>query len=143
MEEQNIQLFKAGQHIDVRGVLTYFNDLDLQGIKRLYIIEHPDTSIVRAWQGHKRENKWFLVLNGAFNLLTVQPDNWDNPSTDLKPALNLLKATDVSILHVPGGHATGITALESDSRLLVFSDLSTEESQKDDFRFDKNLWYQW
>jgi dTDP-4-dehydrorhamnose 3,5-epimerase len=41
------------EYEDARGRLIYFNDFDMKAVRRFYVIEHPDTSIVRAWQGHK------------------------------------------------------------------------------------------
>ncbi len=143
MENNKIELHDAIHHIDFRGVLTYFKELNLSAVKRMYIIEHPDLSTVRAWQGHKVENKWFFVINGAFKILTVKPDNWSTPSRDLTPTEHLLTATDTRVLQLPGGYATGITALTPNSRLLIFSNFTTHESKKDDFRFEKDLWYKW
>jgi hypothetical protein len=47
------------------------------------------------------------------------------------------------VLRIGGGHATGIKALTSNASLLVFSDMNTLMSKEDDFRFDKNLWFNW
>ena len=59
------KIIDSGQHVDERGKLIFFNELSLQGVKRLYIIEHPDPHTVRAWQAHKREQKWFFVIDAA------------------------------------------------------------------------------
>ncbi len=57
---------KGGRHIDERGTLTFFNNFDMSPVKRFYVIDHPDTTIVRAWQGHKVEQKWFYVVCRQF-----------------------------------------------------------------------------
>jgi dTDP-4-dehydrorhamnose 3,5-epimerase len=44
---------------------------------------------------------------------------------------------------IPGGYANGFKALEDNSRLLAFSNLSLEESRQDDYRFEKNMWKNW
>lgn len=141
-EDSGPEFIKGGQHIDERGVLNYFNDFDLKSIRRMYTIAHPDTSVVRAWQGHRIESKWFMVLEGAFDMKIVKPDHWTNPSEDL-PYTEFSLTTDQTILHVPGGYTTGFRATEANSRLMVYSDFSTEESIKDDYRFNKDLWYKW
>jgi hypothetical protein len=33
--------------------------------------------------------------------------------------------------------------LEPESRIMVFSSFTVEESSKDNFRFDKGMWYDW
>ena len=136
-------LITGGTYEDNRGILTYFNEFDLTPIKRLYILEHPDTSVTRAWQGHQHENKWFHVVTGLFKVVLVQPDNWNSPSPDLSHQEFVLCAVDNQVLHVPGGYATGFKAIEPDSKMLVFSNFSVEESQEDDFRFDNDKWYNW
>ncbi|WP_373398907.1 hypothetical protein V8V91_04225 [Algoriphagus halophilus] len=44
---------------------------------------------------------------------------------------------------VPGGYANGFQFLTKEGELLVFSDYLLEESQKDDYRFEKDLFYSW
>ena len=38
---------------DFRGSLEYYNSLDLDKYKRLYIVKNPKIGTVRAWHGHK------------------------------------------------------------------------------------------
>ena len=144
MKETKIAtIIEGGTHTDDRGSLTYFNDFDLSSVKRVYILEHPDISTIRAWQGHQHENKWFHVVFGSFKLVLVQPDNWNSPSSNLSHEEFVLSARDNQILHVRSGYATGFKAIEPDSKMLVFSNFSVEESRNDDFRFDKDMWYNW
>lgn len=131
------------KHIDHRGCLHYFNQLDLQPIKRQYSLEHPDTHIIRAWQGHRFEQKWFQVTSGSFKVVITEPDDWEQPSEDLEYRDYILSAYDGFVLHVPGGLATGFKALEPDSKILVFSDFTLAESALDDYRFPGHLWYKW
>jgi len=137
------ELIKGNNHSDNRGTLSYFNDLDLTEVKRFYIIEHPETKIIRAWQGHKIEQKWFHILNGTFKMIIVKVDNWDHPSDTLNFKEYNLTAKENIVIHVPGGYATGFQANEAGSRLMVFSDKSLDDSKNDDYRFPKELWYKW
>lgn len=130
-------------HHDERGTLLFNNDFDMSPVRRFYSIAHPDTVVVRAWQGHQLEQKWFWVQEGAFEIALVRPDNWTSPSPSLPVQAFHITAAMNSVLHVPAGFATGFKATSPDSRLLVFSDLSLEESAKDDYRFDKDLWHKW
>lgn len=134
-------LIEGGKHNDSRGMLTYFNDLSLDGVKRFYSVEHPNTGIVRAWQGHKNEQKWFHVVSGEFKIVLIKPDDWNTPSKNL--SCSTFEINDNQVLHVPGGFVSGFRALLPNSKMIVFSDFSLEESLKDDFRFDKDLWYKW
>ena len=137
------EIITGGNYTDNRGTLTYFNDFNLIPVKRLYILEHPDTCVIRAWQGHQHENKWFHVVAGSFKFILVRPDNWNSPSPSLSCQEFVLCARDNQVFHVPGGYATGFKAVEQDSKMLVFSNFSVEESLNDDFRFDKDKWYNW
>jgi dTDP-4-dehydrorhamnose 3,5-epimerase len=136
-------IIQGGEHVDARGKLTFFNDFDMKDVRRFYLIEHPDTSIVRAWQGHKKEQKWFYVVKGSFKVVLVRPDNWENPSADLKPSEFILEAIANRVLYIPGNFANGLKALEPESRIMVFSSFTVEESSKDNYRFDEHLWYSW
>ena len=136
-------IIHGGQFTDERGKLIFFNDFDMKEVKRFYIIEHPDTSIVRAWQGHKIEKKWFHVISGSFKVGLVQPDNWEKPSPELKVEEFILRAGDNSILFIPGNYANGFKAMEPGSGITVFSSFSVEESAADNYRFDKSMWYNW
>jgi len=137
------EIYQGGTHEDARGKLTFFNDFNLSDVKRFYIIEHPDTKIVRAWQAHKKEQKWFYVIEGSFKVVLVQPDNWATPSEDLETTEFILSSADNRILHVPGNFANGFKALEAPSKMMVFSNFTVQESETDNFRFDKKLWYKW
>jgi dTDP-4-dehydrorhamnose 3,5-epimerase len=137
------KIITGGTHTDARGTLTFFNDFDMKRIRRFYQIEHPDNTIIRAWQGHQIEQKWFYVVDGSFKVVLVQPDNWKNPSVNLVFTEFILKSGDNNILHIPGGMANGFQAMEPHSKLIIFSNFSIKEVGTDDIRFDKSMWYQW
>ena len=79
------ELIKGGEFIDHRGKISYFNNFDLTPIKRMYNLVHPDISVVRAWQGHEKEQKWFYIAKGSFEIVLIEPDNWESPSEGLVP----------------------------------------------------------
>lgn len=128
-------IIKGNSFTDSRGTLQFVNNFHFEGIKRFYTITHPDTSIIRAWQGHKVETKHFFVTKGKFLICWVEIDNWDNPGKDLIVNQQILEADEPQILIIPGGNANGIKALEADSQLIVFSDLTLEEAKDDDYRW--------
>lgn len=137
------QFIEGGMFSDERGTLSYVNDFNMQEIKRFYLIRHTDVSIVRAWQGHQAEQKWFYVTNGKFKIIVVKPDNWEKPSMALSLDEFILSADQPGVLHIPGGYANGFKALVPDSQMIVFSDFTVEQSKNDNYRFETGLWGTW
>lgn len=130
-------LIKGKHHQDERGILRFNNDFNALGIKRIYTIENIDTNFVRAWQGHKIEQRWFSAIIGSFKIKLVEIDNWENPSKNLKISEFVLKAENLDFLHIPKGFVSSIQALDDDSKLLVFADYQLGEIH-DEYRFNTN-----
>lgn len=128
---------------DHRGNLAFVNDFGFNDIKRFYIIEHPDTEVIRAWQGHTIERKYFYVVQGTFCVAWVKIDNWENPSENLKAEYEILKAEKSRILCVPKGYANGLKALLPNSKIIVFSSLNLEESLNEKIRYESSKWFDW
>lgn len=137
------QLIKGGTHTDHRGILRFVNDFDLKNVRRFYTIQHPDTSIIRAWQGHKIETKCFFPLKGSFVVAWVKIDDFENPSLNLQPEYYKLSAKNSEILILPPGYANGLKALEPNSEIAVFSDLDVNESVKEKRRYPAEWWLNW
>lgn len=131
-----MQLIKGNIHQDHRGIIKFVNDFHFENVKRFYTITHPNTSTIRAWQGHKLETKYFYVTKGSFLINWIKIDNWQQPSKDLNIKKHTLSDTQSEILIIPPGHVNGFRALEPESTLMVYSDMSVEESKEDDYRFD-------
>ena len=127
-------LIVGKHHTDERGTITFNNDFDLSEIKRAYFIENETTDIIRAWQGHKIEQRCFTVVKGSFLVKVIQIDNWDNPSTTLAPFIFHLSEKDFQVLQVPGGYASSIQAMEENSKLMVMGDYLLGET-KDEHRY--------
>lgn len=131
------EITKGGSHIDSRGTLFYNNDFDATVIKRMYMIENENTYFVRAWQGHKVEQRWFSVMHGSFRIQLIAIDHWDNPTSDMERFIFVINAKKLDVLHIPQGYVSSIQSLEPDSKLLVMSDYLLGEV-KDEFRFEPN-----
>ena len=127
-------------HIDKRGSVRFVNDFNFDGVKRFYVINHPDTNVIRAWQGHKTETKHFFVAKGIFLVKWIKIDNWKRPSEGLEIQSKTLTDRKSEILTILPGHTNGFKALEPDSTLVVFSDKTLQESKEDDFRFPVDYW---
>lgn len=131
------EITQGGRHIDSRGTLFYNNDFDASVIKRIYVIENGSTDFVRAWQGHKVEQRWFSVIKGSFRIQLIAIDHWDNPSKDLDRLTFVINSEKLDVLHVPQGYVSSIQSLETNSKLLVLADYSLGEV-KDEVRFDSD-----
>ncbi len=137
------EIINGGIFSDNRGDIAYVNGFNFEGVKRFYIIEHPDSSVIRAWQYHRIEKKWFYVVQGSFCIAWVKVDNWENPSPNLAVEFKILNASESEIISIPAGYANGLKALEPNSKIIVFSDMDVETSIKEKIRFDKNMWFNW
>lgn len=132
---KEIRFIKGSVFEDARGKLSYNNTFNTSEIKRIYTIEHSTTNIIRGWQGHKIEQRWFSVMKGSFEIQVIEIDNWDAPSKILEPSIFKISDKSLDFLQVPSGFITRIQALELDSKLLVLADYLIGEIQ-DEYRFD-------
>jgi hypothetical protein len=130
-------LISGNCHQDQRGQLFYNNDFDTSSIKRMYVIENSTVDLIRAWQGHKIEQRWFSAVQGRFKIQLIAIDNWEKPKDSLPRLEYILKSETLDILHVPSGYVSSIQALEEKSKLLVMSDYHLGEIN-DDFRYQMN-----
>lgn len=136
-------IIQGGIHTDSRGTIRYVNEENPRHYRRFYLITHTDTNTVRAWQGHKIEEKAFYVIAGSFIIAVVNPAKFEQPDEIEKPDFYQLTAENLSYLQVPGGNYTGIKALTPVSTLLVLSSLDLAGSKKDDFRQPTDKWVEW
>lgn len=139
----DVELIHGGEHTDERGVLLFNNNFDLTPVKRFYILKHPDHNVVRAWQGHQLEHKYFMCLRGSFVVAWKKIGDNNNPINDAGAEYTILKASENNVLSIPPGYANGLKALLPDSEIIVFSNQNLDDSINDDIRFDKNLWLDW
>jgi len=136
-------LIEGGFSVDERGRVSFVNSADLYGARRLYFITNSSSAVIRAWQAHKREAKYFYAVTGQFQIVAVKLDSFTDPSPDLSVEAFILQEDSPSILFVPPGYANGIRALSAQNKLLVLSNLTLKESSKDIYRFPAHLWFDW
>lgn len=128
---------------DYRGQISSLNLFHFEGVKRAYIIHHPDASIVRGWHAHQNERKWFYCLKGKFSVALTKIDNWENPSADLSAQIFDLSEEKSQLICVPAGYGNCLKAHISGSIMLVLSDKTLEDAMTDSWRYDSNLWVDW
>lgn len=121
-----MQVINGDVYSDNRGTLKSVNDFNMSSVVRMYSIE-PKLGIIRAWQGHKLETKWFYVVKGSFFVKTMSMDS--NHVNEYQ-----LSGLEPKVLKIPGGNYNGFEALEAGSILIVYSDFDLKESKDDDFR---------
>ncbi|QHS58242.1 cupin domain-containing protein [Chitinophaga agri] len=138
-----VTLINGNVFSDERGTLRFVNDFSFPDVKRFYQIIHPSTATIRAWQGHRVEHKYFYVVSGTFAVAWVKIDDWDHPSPALEAAYKVLTANSPAVLSVPPGYANGLKALEPDSVLMIYSNLTLEGSANDRWSFNPAWWLDW
>ena len=131
------KIINGNTHSDQRGILSYNNSFDAFEIKRVYFIENKDIAIIRAWQGHKIEQRWFSAVAGSFKIQLIAIDNWGKPSISLKPITFVLNAVKLDVLQIPAGYVSSIQSLEKSSKLLVMADYLLGEIN-DEYKYPQN-----
>jgi dTDP-4-dehydrorhamnose 3,5-epimerase-like enzyme len=128
-----MELIKGNRYVDDRGIIRFNNEFDMTAVKRMYLIE-PTPHLIRAWQGHQIENKWFSVVSGRFEVQVVS-------MTDLTVKKSCILSED-QVIKIEAGFYNGFKALEPKSKLMVYSDKSLNESLNDDYRLslDQLAW---
>ncbi len=143
MELNSPSLIKGDSVYDQRGSLSFINDLDLINIKRFYIVENNQKNFIRAWHAHKYEQKIFICVQGGAQVSAVKIDDFNKPSKEKKPINFFLNEKKMQCVFIPSGYANGSMNLVENTKLLIFSDSSLEESIKDDYRFSYDYWDNW
>lgn len=127
------KLILGDSHTDLRGSLFYNNSFDASVVKRIYVIENLTKDIVRGWQGHKIEQRWFSAITGSFIVKLVAIDNWESPSIDLEIFTFEVCSEKLDVLHIPPGYVSSIQSKGNGSKLLVMADFYLNEIN-DEFR---------
>lgn len=143
MSMDEIQVIQGEIFTDHRGKISSLNNFHFEGVRRTYVIHHPDVSVVRGWHAHKFERKWFYCIKGNFSVALVKIDNWDAPSPDLKAEIFHLSEDDSKIVCVPQGYANCLKAMTKDAVMLVLSDKILPDAYSDSWRYDSRMWVDW
>lgn len=137
---ENPNFIYGGIHSDERGTLSFVNEFSFSKIKRFYIISNNVQKPLRAWQGHKLDEKNFYCIHGEFKIAVVKIDDWENPSKNLEVNTFTLNALDSKILKVPPGFANAVLSTAEGSKLLSFSTINLENVIDDDVRYPEDYW---
>src|SRR2546430_2328807 len=72
---QSPVLLTGNKSIDNRGSVSYINTFDFTDVKRFYLVENADTTIIRAFHGHMKEAKYMYVVSGRALICYVHLDD--------------------------------------------------------------------
>ena len=115
-------------HKEYKRLLMYNNDFDASDVRRMYLIENLDTSLVNAWQRHKIEQRWFTA---------VKKDSWNNATSSLSPNTYILDSKNLNVLHIPSGYISCIQSTSLNAKLLVLSNYLLDDAN-DEYRYESN-----
>ena len=136
-------IIEGGLAVDDRGELMFINNFNMDKVKRFYVVSNHKKGFVRAWHGHKKEEKYVTIIEGVALISTVKIDDWEDPSIDLNIDKFVLSSKKPSILYIPSGYANGFKTLSENSKLIFFSNSTIDESIDDDYRYDAYKWNPW
>ena len=134
--------FESNSSSDERGTVSFTNDLNLQKAVRTYKVENSQLKTVRAWHGHKVEEKWVNVEQGEFLVCVVKVDDFNSPSKNSEIQTYKMSPKD-GFLYIPPNFANGAMNLTEDNAIRYYSSSTLEESLNDDFRFESDYWDPW
>ncbi len=133
-------IIESGEFKDNRGSVRFFNEFNLENIKRFYEVKNSSANPIRAFHGHLKEEKYVYVIKGKILLCVVKLDKVPNPSKKNKILKFLLSEKNPAIIHIPAGFANGFKSLEKNSRVIYFSTSTLRESIRDDYRLPYDYW---
>jgi dTDP-4-dehydrorhamnose 3,5-epimerase len=137
------ELLRGGRSIDDRGEVGFVNGFGFEGVRRFYTVSNHREGFVRAWHGHRHEEKYVFAASGTALVCCVEIDDWENPSPELEPWRFVLSGASPSVLRVPSGYVNGFMTLTPDAKLIFFSTSTLDESHGDDVRFPARYWDPW
>ena len=145
--EEKPKIIEGKLFVDDRGYLSFVNDFNFQNVKRFYMVENHEKGFIRAWHGHKKEEKYVFVVQGSAMVCLYPVDEFEKIQNDIlfdrhichsEDLLikNVLSSRKPQILYIPAGYANGFKTLEENTKIIFFSTSTLEESKGDDYRFD-------
>lgn len=140
MKTSIMKITEGGISVDDRGTVKFVNDFNFPKIKRFYQVENFSKNTIRAFHGHKNEEKYVYVTNGSLLICLVKINDFRNPSKKTPVERYILSSKKPTILQIPKGYANGFKALENNTNVIFFSTSTLESSLKDDFRYPYDYW---
>lgn len=140
-----IEMIGGGMAQSGPALLRFVNGFTFRGVKRFYLVETDEPSLVRAWHAHWEEAKYVFVVQGMALVGAAPIDNMETPSRQATATRFLMSGEKPQILYIPPRHANGFKSLTKELKIVFYSTSTLEESQKDDQRlppdyFGSHFW---
>lgn len=134
------KIIPGGRFVDDRGVLLHNNNFSFTNIVRSYTIKHDILGFVRAYHGHRFEDKYVQVIDGRFKIHVARMDN-DALISDSTYILE----DNGNVLYIPGYYSHGFQNISESGIINFYSTSDVEESISDDIRhpwtyFGSKIW---
>ncbi len=136
-------IIEGGLAVDDRGTVIFANEFSFASVKRFYFVSNHRAGYIRAWHAHQRETHYVMAVQGTCVIGAVKIDDWENPSKDLPVIRFVLSEYKPAIVYIPAGYASGFMSLTAGAKVMVFSNVTLEESRADHVRFDTHYWDAW
>jgi dTDP-4-dehydrorhamnose 3,5-epimerase-like enzyme len=102
--------------------------------RRMYYVVNDTKGIVRGFHYHKKEWKFFVIVSGSAKFVALNPDTPNDKHQFIS------SARKNNLIIIPPFYANGWVSLSDNTILLCASSSTTQESLKDDKRFDPYKW---
>ena len=99
--------------------------------------------VVKAWHAHKKEEKYFFCVEGSCQISCVAVNNFKNPNKSSKIYSWVLSDQKPEIIFIPKGYANGSMNFSINTKILVFSSSTLQQSASDDYRYPFDYWNPW
>jgi len=133
------QLFNRQLFVDDRGHFTniplILPEFNFEG-KRVYVCDNFQKGTVRGYHYHKHEAKVFICLKGGIKFILLPDDMMFKYEKTWKPETFTLSGNIPKALYVPANYANAWQTLTDDTIMLGISNVTVEQSMKDDERLD-------
>lgn len=133
---QSIEVFSDDRGVFVPFIQTtgLIKELEEFELKRVYYIYNYGKGVIRGFHFHKIEWKFFFAVNGAAKIVAV------NPKKESEKYTFTISSRKPALVIIPPGYAHGSISLEDQTILVCCSNVTTDESLKDDTRYDPYAW---
>jgi len=133
------QLFDRQLFVDDRGHFTNIPlnllEFNFEG-KRVYICDNFQRGTVRGYHYHQYEAKVFICLKGGIKFVLLPEDMCFNSPKLWEPEIFTLSENIPKALFVPANYANAWQTLTDDTIMIGVSNVTVEQSIKDDIRLD-------
>ena len=138
------QLFDRQLFVDDRGHFTNIPltlpEFDFEG-KRVYVCDNFQRGTVRGYHHHKYEAKIFICLKGGIKFVLLPGDMMSKYEKTWEPEIFTLSENISKVLYIPANYANAWQTLTDDTIMVGVSNVTVEQSMKDDTRLDPILYH--